>query len=201
MQRDETYGDLREMNINRMVTKLVCSGSLCALAMSSLGAQQMKMSGMSHQAMDVLRADSAKKFDADFLSQMIGHHQGAVEMSRHIIGITTSAHTKAHAQKIIDAQEPEIAKMKGWLKKWYHAAPSSSQIQLMSEDMQPMMAPPATTDKEFYQRMIMHHEEAVKMSKMALRKSKRAAVKSFARKIIHDQEHEIQHFRQMISGS
>ena len=55
--------------------------------------------------------------DVDFRSQMIPHHQSAVEMAKVALKHAKDPETKAMAQKIISDQEKEIAEMQAWLKK------------------------------------------------------------------------------------
>ena len=58
------------------------------------------------------------EFDKAFLSSMIAHHEGAVEMAR--LAETQAKHTeiKTLSQAIILAQESEIATMKQWQLDW-----------------------------------------------------------------------------------
>ncbi|MFP5020302.1 DUF305 domain-containing protein [Pseudonocardia phyllosphaerae] len=54
-------------------------------------------------------------FDRQFLTMMIGHHEGAVRMSQTELADGTSPDAKALAQKIVDAQNREIGEMKRML--------------------------------------------------------------------------------------
>ncbi len=85
---------------------------------------------MSNEAMDMaqMMADMNKAlmgkkgddFDKAFLSEMIVHHEGAVEMAK--LAQTYSKHQeiKDLSSAIISAQNKEIADMRGWLKSWYN---------------------------------------------------------------------------------
>ncbi len=54
--------------------------------------------------------------DVAFVSAMIPHHQGAIDMARAVLTHGKDEKVKAWAEQIIKAQEAEIAEMQAWLK-------------------------------------------------------------------------------------
>ena len=58
--------------------------------------------------------------DVDFITGMIPHHQGAVDMAQIILAHGTDPEVRAFAQQIIDAQQAEIAWMTDWLARHGH---------------------------------------------------------------------------------
>lgn len=81
------------------------------------GMEDSSMPGMmSTDDMKRLGSSSGAGFDRMWLQMMTAHHEGAVEMSKAELKDGKSADAKALAQKIIDAQEAEIATMQGLLK-------------------------------------------------------------------------------------
>lgn len=66
-----------------------------------------------------LAGKSGDEFDKTFISEMIVHHEGAVDMAE--LALQSAKHTevKQLAQDIIAAQTREIATMRGWLQSWY----------------------------------------------------------------------------------
>ena len=90
------------------------------------GAMKMDMSGMdqAHQdlmkGMDDMNAKmmqgmTASDIDVAFVCSMIPHHQGAISMAEAELAHGDSQWAKDMAQKVIDAQEAEIAAMREWL--------------------------------------------------------------------------------------
>ena len=74
------------------------------------------MSGMmSAEDMEALEAATGAEFDEMFLTMMIEHHRGAVEMANTELDDGESTDALALAQKIIDAQEAEISEMEAIL--------------------------------------------------------------------------------------
>ena len=63
------------------------------------------------QLSDAQGADAARMF----LEQMIAHHQGAIAMAEVELKYGDDEQSKAMAQKIIDAQGPEIEEMTAWV--------------------------------------------------------------------------------------
>lgn len=52
--------------------------------------------------------------DKDFVTLMIPHHQGAIDMAKVELQFGKDTRLRAMADKIIKAQEKEIAEMKRW---------------------------------------------------------------------------------------
>lgn len=65
-----------------------------------------------------LQDKKADAFDEAFISQMIMHHQGAIDMAKLAEKNAKHQEVKALSKDIITAQEQEIAKMKEWRGSW-----------------------------------------------------------------------------------
>jgi uncharacterized protein (DUF305 family) len=63
---------------------------------------------------DHMTSLSGPDFDRMFIDMMISHHEGAVAMARDALTRGEHHELKSLAQQIIDKQESEIRKMKGW---------------------------------------------------------------------------------------
>lgn len=83
---------------------------------------EMTMSQMSAGLMD----KSGDDFDAAFISAMIEHHEGAIEMAE--LADTRAEHQQISqlAQEVIAAQEGEISQMKQWQQEWGYDDSGSS---------------------------------------------------------------------------
>lgn len=79
------------------------------------GSMQMQMDGM----MQNLNGKTGNAFDMAFLSEMIMHHEGAVDMAKAALQNAKHQEIKDLAERIIAAQEEEIEQMKTWQKTWY----------------------------------------------------------------------------------
>lgn len=55
--------------------------------------------------------------DETFMRMMIPHHQGAIDMAEIVLEHGSDAETRALAERIIAAQEEEIAEMEDWLRR------------------------------------------------------------------------------------
>jgi uncharacterized protein (DUF305 family) len=89
-------------------------------SMSMPGMTDGAMPGMDHGSMpggmtdaDMKQLAGAKgaQFDSMWLSMMIMHHQGAIDMAKTEITQGSNAEAKSLAQKIIDGQQAEITEM------------------------------------------------------------------------------------------
>ena len=67
-----------------------------------------------HRAMDVPLSGNA---DRDFVTGMIAHHQGAIDMASVELRYGKDQQMRHLAQSIITAQQQEIIKMRAWLAK------------------------------------------------------------------------------------
>lgn len=79
------------------------------------------MMGMGSSMDDMMRSlneSSPETFDKAFLTSMIVHHQGAIEMAKQAQSHASHMEIKKLADEIIDAQTKEIDMMKTWQTAW-----------------------------------------------------------------------------------
>ena len=80
-------------------------------------AHQALMAGMDKMHADMDVGMKAEDIDVAFVCGMIPHHQGAIDMAKAELTYGDDPWAREMAQKVIDAQEAEIAAMKEWLAK------------------------------------------------------------------------------------
>jgi uncharacterized protein (DUF305 family) len=73
------------------------------------------MAGMDAMNRDMMTGAKAEDIDVAFVCGTIPHHQGAINMAKAELAHGDDEWAKAMAQKVIDAQEAEIAEMLSWL--------------------------------------------------------------------------------------
>lgn len=165
--------------------------------------------GMGMQAMAELQKLQGRDFDIAYMSMMIDHHKGAVEMAQAILKVSKDARIRKAAQEIIAVQNKEIIQLTGWLRSWYGVAPSQRYMAMMRADMQAMMDTAmmgmmpghgSSPDRAFLEGMMPHHQDAVEMSKLCLEKAARAELKGFCRGVIDVQSREIEQYRQWLKN-
>lgn len=78
------------------------------------------MHGAMTNMMAGLRDKKGDEFDQAFLSEMIVHHEGAVDMAEAALGSAKHEEIKTLSREIIKAQTKEINQMKSWQKTWYN---------------------------------------------------------------------------------
>ena len=73
-----------------------------------------------------LNGKTGDAFDKAFISEMIAHHQGAIDMAK--LAQTNAKHNeiKTLAGNIISAQTSEISQMQGWQTQWGYVTSSST---------------------------------------------------------------------------
>lgn len=84
-----------------------------------MGGNNKSMSGMMASMMVGLQGKTGDDFDKAFLSEMVMHHEGAVDMAEEALKSARHQEIKNLSNAIITAQKKEIADMKAWYKAWY----------------------------------------------------------------------------------
>ena len=67
-----------------------------------------------HRMMEGMEMPMTGDADQDFVSMMIVHHQGAIDMAKVQLEYGKDPQLRSLAEEIIAAQEKEIAMMKQW---------------------------------------------------------------------------------------
>jgi uncharacterized protein (DUF305 family) len=148
--------------------------------------------------------------DVAFATNMIPHHQQAVEMSALVPDRSTNAELIALAQQISAAQQPEIDVMKVFLVQWNENPETSSGHGGHGNTMTGMVDAATMTklqslngaefDKLWLESMIGHHQGAIEMAKAELANGDNVDAKSLAKNIVTTQEAEIGQMKQMLGG-
>ena len=124
--------------------------------------------------------------DVSFAQDMIPHHQQALLMSDMALQAASTDELAALAERIKDAQAPEIEQMTGWLESWDETVPNLEALSHMmmghgddddSNDMpgmmdvdqmrrmnQLMVGGGLAFDQMWVRMMILHHEGAIEMA-------------------------------------
>ncbi|AWD24507.1 DUF305 domain-containing protein [Micrococcus sp. HSID17228] len=155
---------------------------------------------------------SAEHNDADvmFAQMMIPHHQQAVEMSEMLLAKDdVPAEVAAFAQKVIDAQGPEIERMNAMLTAWGQDPVDTDGMEGMDhggmsgmmseEDMAALEQAQGTEAARLYlEQMTAHHKGAVDMAKDEVEDGQNPQAVQLAEQVIADQEAEITEMQQML---
>lgn len=153
--------------------------------------------------------------DADvmFAQMMIPHHQQAVEMSEMLLAKDdVPAEVAAFAQKVIDAQGPEIKRMNSMLTAWGQDPVDTDGMDGMEgmdhggmsgmmseEDMTALDQAQGTEAARLYlEQMTAHHKGAVDMAKDEAKDGQNPQAVQLAEQVIADQEAEITEMQQML---
>ena len=181
--------------------------TLLALALLSWGAKAVNAAPAQQtgSATDQLRPLTGADFEKQFLSLMITHHQGAVEMATLVADRASHAEIKSMAQDIISAQTSEISEMTNWLQSWYNTAPMGSMGGMnMNMGMGDMSKLPGLSgdafDKEFLIEMRMHHMSAIEMAQLVPDRATHSELKTLAQNILSSQTGEIQQMETWLRG-
>ena len=145
-------------------------------------------------------------YDRLFLSNMIAHHQGAVDMAK--LALTNAKHQelKDMANDIVTAQTSEISDMKSWQQEWGY--PAISGEMMMDHSAMGMMADVGQMteslkglsgdafDKQFITSMIEHHQSAIDMAVSGKTNAYHTEVITLTQNIVTAQSKEISQLKQ-----
>lgn len=173
-----------------------------AMNQNTMNQNAINHNTMNHSEMTSDTNAASAPYDLQFIDTMTHHHEGAIEMSEMVLKKSSNEELKMFAQKIIDDQNEEIARMKDWREKWFAEKPVAKNMEMagMKDSMKMMSGDAmkkweATSGKEFdlmfLEMMTDHHKGAVTMAKDALTKAEHAEIKTLAGEIIKAQEAEI----------
>jgi uncharacterized protein (DUF305 family) len=196
-------------HVNRTTVATATLVITAALGVAGCGndSDSGSMPGMDHGSHTPAPSSTATEAafnDADvtFASQMILHHQQAVQVASMAGYQATTPTVKQLASAIKAAQGHEMQQMSGWLTSWGKPVPSPSHGgHDMSESMPGMMtedemselgnAKGAMFDRMWTLKMINHHGGAVTGSKTEQTTGKNTAAIALAKKIETDRTKEI----------
>lgn len=163
------------------------------------------MDMMNKNMQDMKGVQSTGNPDNDFAALMKVHHMGALEMAQAEIANGTNAEMKAMAQKMVDAQQKEIAELNTFLSGHEaHGGGDAFYKEVMAQmnNMKMDMDHSGSFDKQFAQMMIPHHQGAIDMAKAYLKAgAHEEKLKTMANKIITDQQKEISQLQAFVKNN
>jgi uncharacterized protein (DUF305 family) len=148
--------------------------------------------------------------DVAFATNMIPHHEQAVEMSALVPDRSTNPEVKALAEQISAAQGPEIQTMKVLLVQWNENPDTNSGHEGHGAMMQGMVDEATMTrlkslngtefDSLWLESMISHHQGAIEMARAEIANGDNVDAKKLAQTIVDTQQAEIGQMKQILGG-
>lgn len=182
---------------------------LAIAALAGCAAQGADLGGNSSTTPSESAADqSFNDQDVMFAQMMIPHHRQAVEMSEMILtkGDVESRITEL-AERVRDAQAPEIDLMTSWLEAWGEKEEASGHaghgMEGMLSDAQLQELQDANGQDAsmlFLESMIAHHMGAISMAEAEVENGRNADAMELAQQIIDDQRAEIEAMNKIIAS-
>ncbi len=149
--------------------------------------------------------------DVAFATDMIPHHQQALEMAKVAATRASNSQVKDLAGRIEKAQDPEIATLSGWLRSWKQPVPSTSPGMghgqhagmpgmMTDQEMANLMgAAGKAFDRMFLEMMIRHHQGAIEMATKEQQQGQDPDAKNLAGKIAADQAAEVKEMQDLLT--
>lgn len=151
-------------------------------------------------------AATVTKVDEAFVSEMPLHHEMAIEMAKMAVEQAEHSKIKSTAQKIIKAQKGEIGRLEKIAKRLgVEPVAEGDHMQMMDEldtlgltmkqagmDMNMSELDGAKPfDRQFIDMMVPHHQGAIRMARVELKRGKDAQLREIASAIVKAQAKEI----------
>ena len=154
-------------------------------------------------------ATTTGNVNLDFLTEMIPHHKGGIDMSKAIIQYGSNPEVKIIAKKIITSQEAEIPLMQELKSKFKNEPSSNKEVsenyitkykEINDKMMKEMQSVKVTNnaDTAFLQQMIYHHKGAINMAKNILTYTKDSEIEKFSKNIISTQSKDISEMESLL---
>ena len=159
------------------------------------------MSGMAGMSGMSGMAGMTGNADQDFLRMMSDHHKGLIVLAHMTKDRKEGGTAVADATKLDAAQDMELDHMVTMLEKDFKDAYSPKVLpahQAMADALKSKTG--KEYDRTFYQNIIQHHQEAIKMVDGYLPNSKNAMLKQMAEKMKADQSKEIADFQKKVTA-
>jgi uncharacterized protein (DUF305 family) len=148
-----------------------------------------------------------------FAQMMLPHHEQAVQMSEILLAKDdVPAEVRDFAQRVIDAQGPEIERMNAMLAAWNaepvtdaeemdgmdHGSGAGMSGMMSEEDMQALVGAGGSEAAGLYlEQMTVHHEGAVEMAQDQVEQGRNPQAVELARRVVEDQRAEITEMERM----
>jgi uncharacterized protein (DUF305 family) len=200
------------------------AGHMIKRTLAALAATTMVVAGLAGCGSDEdtqgsgSASSSHNDADVTFVQSMIPHHEQAVRMAEMADDAASSPEVRDLAERIKDAQRPEIETMEGWLEDWGEDSDGGhggmdhgdghDDMDGM-DDMPGMMSDGElgdldetdgkAFDRMFLTMMIDHHEGAIEMAETQLTDGRDADVTALARDIRTAQTEEIAEMKQLLA--
>lgn len=189
-----------------LLAGLAACGSPEQSADEQTPATEMTMDGpyaASEMAMDrAMKAAVGVDVVDTWVRKMIAHHEGAIAMSRVVLGLQPTADAARMAQVTIDQQGAEIVALRKLVRTGAadpaSARPYEASMAAMHEGM--MAASGATPSETYLRKMLAHHRGAVTMSDVALANGATGSVRAQIEETRAEQLAEIATVEAMLRG-
>ena len=147
------------------------------------------MSGMDKGSMSTTPAKDA---DQEFIRMMVDHHQGLITLADTALALNPSEHTRMDAREMSQKQRGEEKQMIDMLKSDYGETKMPMIMPSNAEFISDLASKTGKDlDRTFKEKVIAHHEEAIKMIDDYTPKFTKPAVRTMAAKMKKDQQAEI----------